>query len=268
MLTLYHHNLSVCSQKVRLQLEEKSIPWRGQFVDLMHGEHLTPRFLQLNPRGLVPTLVHEDAVVIESTVILEYIEDVFPEPALRPAAAALRARMRVLTKLPDDGLHTACGTISYAAAFARQLAEGIGHDELERRLAKLPDPERADRQRTLIREGFEARFVRQAVGVHERALDEMNAALEKSAGPYLLGAQYTLADVALVPYVERLRRLGLSGFWDKARPHVARWFTSVRERPSFKAAFDAYAPDGYDDFVGEKGVDLWPRIAPLLRKPV
>jgi glutathione S-transferase len=268
LLTLYHHNLSVCSQKIRLQLEEKKIPWRGHFVDLLRGDHLTPQFLRLNPRALVPALVHDDVVVIESTVILEYIEDVFPVPSLRPSAPALRAQMRVLTKLPDDGLHAACGTISFAAAFARQLAEGMDPDELERRLAKMPDPERADRQRTLINEGFGAPFLRQAVGVYERAFDEMNTALGKSGGPYLLGAQFTLADLALVPYVERLRRLGLGGLWEMARPYVTRWFAVVRERPSFKAAFDAYAPKGYDDFVREKGIDLWPSVAPLLQKAV
>lgn len=251
---------------MRLQLEEKKIPWRAQHVDLLRGEHLKPQYLRLNPRGLVPALVHDEAVVIESTVILEYIEDVFPEPALRPSAPALRAQMRVWQKLPDDGLHAACGTISFAAAFAQQLAKGVDGDDLERRLSKMPDPERADRQRTLIREGFNAPILRQAVGVYERALDEMNLALEKSDAPYLVGAQFTLAEVALVPYMERLHRLGFGGLWEHARPRVTSWFARLRERSSFKAAFEAYAPNGYDDLISQKGVDLWPSIEPLLRK--
>ena len=265
MLTLYHHNLSVCSQKVRLQLEEKGVPWRGEHVDLLRGEQLKPQFLRLNPRALVPALVHDEAVIIESTVILEYIEDVFPQPALRPSAPALRAQMRVWEKLPDDGLHAACGTISFAAAFAQQLASGVDEGELERRLSKMPDPERADRQRMLMKEGFNAPVVRQAVGVYERALDEINLALEKSGAPYLVGGQLTLAEVALVPYMERLHRLGFRGLWERARPQVAGWFGRLRERASFKAAFEAYAPNGYDDLISQKGIDLWPRIEPLLR---
>ena len=251
---------------MRLQLEEKKIPWRGEHVDLLRGEHLKPQFLRLNPRGLVPALVHDEAVVIESTVILEYIEDVFSESALRPSAPALRAQMRIWQKLPDDGLHAACGTISFAAAFAQQLARGVDGDDLERRLAKMPDPERADRQRTLIREGFNAQILRQAVGVYERALDEMNLALQNSDALFLVGTQFTLAEVALVPYMERLRRLGLGGLWEHARPHVTSWFARLRERSSFKAAFEAYAPNGYDDLVSQKGIDLWPSIEPLLRK--
>lgn len=265
MLTLYHNNLSVCSQKVRLQLEEKKIPWEGQYVDLLHGEHLRPEFLRLNPRGLVPTLVHDDAVVIESTVILEYIEDVFPEPPLRPSAPALRAQMRVLQKLPDDGLHTACATISFASGFAEQLAKGLGAEELERRLASMPDQDRANRQRTLMKEGFNAPFVRQAVGMYERVLDEMNSVLGKSKGPYLVGEQFTLAEVALVPYVERMHRLGFSRLWETRRPYVRDWFARIRERPGFKAAFDAFKPRDYDDLLRQKGVDLWPRMEPLLK---
>lgn len=249
---------------MRLQLEEKKIPWHGEFVDLLRGDHLKPQFLRINARGLVPALVHDGSVIIESTVILEYIEDVFPEPPLRPSMPALRAQMRVWEKLPDDGLHAACGTISFAAAFAEQLARGTNAEALERRLATMPDPERANRQRLLIRDGFETPFVLQAVGVYERMLDEMNAALEKTDGPYLVGSQFTLADVALAPYVERLDRLGLSRLWENARPHVARWFSRVRERASFKAAFDPYEPHGYDDLVRRGGVDLWPKIEPLL----
>src|SRR5688500_3928108 len=142
MITLYHHNLSVCSQKVRLLLEEKKLQWEGRFVDLVKGEHLRPEFLKLNPRALVPTIVHDGAVVIESTVIPEYLEDAFPAASFPPSEPALRAQTRVWSKLPDEGLHTACATISFASAFAKQLAEGLGEEELQRRLASMPDQDR------------------------------------------------------------------------------------------------------------------------------
>src|SRR5258708_14267938 len=95
MITLYHHNISVCAQKVRVALDEKHIPWTGREVDLMKEEHLSPAFLKINPRGLVPVLVHDDTTIYESTVILEYIEDVFPETPLRPASPAPKAKMRM-----------------------------------------------------------------------------------------------------------------------------------------------------------------------------
>lgn len=264
MLALYHNNLSVCAQKVRLQLAEKKLAWEGRHVDLVHGEHLSPEFLKLNPRGLVPTLVHDDVVVIESTVILEYIEDAFPESALRPSAPGPRAQMRVWEKLPDDGLHTACATISFASVFAEQLSNGLGPEELERRLAKMPDQERAMRQRTLMKEGFGAPFMRSAVALYERVLDDMNRALEENS--WLVGGQITLADIALVPYVERLNRLGFSELWKKRRPRVAEWFARAQARPSFKAAFDDFQPVDYDDLLHKRGINLWPKLEPLLRR--
>ena len=129
MLTLYHHNLSVCAQKVRLALAEKGLDWVDKSVDLMKGEHLTPDYLALNPKGVVPTLVDGGSPVIESTLILEYLEDAYPEHPLRPADPHERARMRVWMKLPDDGLHAACGTVSYAAAYtvASVLVTMAGH---------------------------------------------------------------------------------------------------------------------------------------------
>jgi glutathione S-transferase len=67
MLILYHHNISVCAQKVRVALAEKDLPWEGVHVDLMLGEHLKPEFLKINPRGLVPVLVHDGDPIYEST---------------------------------------------------------------------------------------------------------------------------------------------------------------------------------------------------------
>jgi glutathione S-transferase len=263
MLTLFHNNLSVCAQKVRLQLAEKKLDWESRHVDLVHGEHLRPEYLKLNPRGLVPTLVHDGTVVIESTVILEYLEDVFAEPSLRPLSPAARARMRVWAKIPDEGLHTACATISFASAFAEQLSAGLGPTELERRLAGMPDQDRANRQRTLMKEGFAAPFMRSAVRMYENTLDDMNRALE--ASDWLAGDEFSLAELALSPYLARMDRLGFDRLWQGRRANVAAWFERVRARPSFKVAIDEPQPVDYDDLLRKRGVDLWPKMEPLLR---
>ena len=93
MLILYHHNISVCAQKVRIALAEKDLSWQGVHVDLMQGQHLKPEFLKVNPRGLVPVLVHDGDPIYESTIILEYLEDAFPQAPLRPTDAKARARI-------------------------------------------------------------------------------------------------------------------------------------------------------------------------------
>src|SRR5262249_36014973 len=91
-MELYHTVNSVCAQKVRIQLEEKGLPWTSRLMTL-RGDQFAPEYLKLNPNGVVPTLVHDGEPVIESSVILYYLEECFPQPSLMPRAP--RGRMVV-----------------------------------------------------------------------------------------------------------------------------------------------------------------------------
>ena len=85
MITLYHHGSSVCAAKVRIVLAEKSLPWEGIYVDILRGDQFDPAYVKLNSKAVVPTLVHDGKVIIESTVICEYLDECFPDPPLKPA---------------------------------------------------------------------------------------------------------------------------------------------------------------------------------------
>ena len=79
-LELYHNDMSSCSQKVRLTLEEKNLTWKGHHMNLRKGETRSKEYIaKLNKNGVVPTLVYGSDIIIESTVIMEYLEDQFPE---------------------------------------------------------------------------------------------------------------------------------------------------------------------------------------------
>ena len=71
MLTLYHHGSSVCAAKVRIVLAEKNLPWKGVYMDILKGDQFDPAYIRLNPKAVVPTLVHDERVILESTVISE-----------------------------------------------------------------------------------------------------------------------------------------------------------------------------------------------------
>ena len=88
MLTLFHFWDSTCSMKVRFALAEKALPWESRHVDLFRFENWTPDYARLNPKGVVPTLVHDGHAITESNVILEYLEDCFPTSPLRPPTSA------------------------------------------------------------------------------------------------------------------------------------------------------------------------------------
>src|ERR1700732_1643133 len=116
MLTLYHADTAVCAAKVRVTLAEKQLEWKGHLIDLNKGEQFHPDYVKLNPNAVVPTLIHDGVVVIESTVINEYLEEAFPERPLRPSDPAARARMRLWTKR-EDSIHYAINTITTATLF-------------------------------------------------------------------------------------------------------------------------------------------------------
>ena len=260
MLELYHNNISVCSQKVRLVLAEKNVPWTDRHLSLAKGEHLTPAFKALNPRGVVPVIVHDGKTIVESSVICEYLDEVFPAPPLKPADPAERALMRLWTKLPDEIVHMACATVSFAISFGQQLKRQAGAG-LEARLQKMPDPARRERQRALIEKGIETPFFRDHIKVFDKAFGEMEAQLGKTK--WLAGDGYSLAEAEITPYIERMDRLGLAGLWQPDRPRVADWFARIKARPSYQTAITDFPPMDYDD-TGRDGLKNWPRIKQLI----
>src|SRR5690242_13013007 len=104
MLKVYSYFNSICTQKVFITLAEKQLEYSTQNVDLFRNEQFSPEYLTINPKGVVPALDHDGRVVIESTLICEYLDDAFPARRLVPADPWLRARMRLWSKAVDETL--------------------------------------------------------------------------------------------------------------------------------------------------------------------
>lgn len=79
--TLYNAPQSTCSQRVRFALNAKDIPFDEIKLDLLAGDQLKPDYLALNPNGVVPTLDHNGAIIVNSSVIIEYLDEIAPERA-------------------------------------------------------------------------------------------------------------------------------------------------------------------------------------------
>lgn len=269
MLELYHFDNSVCSQKVRLALEEKQLEWQDRRVDILNGAQFAPGYLRLNPRAVVPTLVHDGIVIRESTVICEYLDEVFPEPPLAPADPVGRARMRTWTKLPDEDIHSACATVTFTTYFRYTLMKlppekllGMERKEVDQLAHAAIHPTVLERKHDLIVKGLEAADARRAFKAFDRMFGEMEAALAE--GPWLLGHQYTLADLALTPYVDRLYNLALSPMWIGKRPRVSAWYERIRARPNFSAAIARWFPPAEIDAMKSIGGASWPAVEKLL----
>ena len=240
MLKLYHADTAVCAAKVRLVLAEKQVSYDGRLLNLGGGDQFAPDYVKLNPNAVVPTIVHDGFVLVESTVINEYLDEAFPEHPLRPATAYGRARVHLWTKR-EDTIHDAINTVTVAILFRGELLLKTP-EERAARYQKIPDPVRREKWRTIIEQGLDARYVAEAMGRFAKLFQDMEAALASS--PWLVGENFTLADAGLVSFFFRLEMLGMSGCWIKLFPRVTDWFARCKARPSFETAIASFiGPD-------------------------
>ena len=260
MLELYHHGSSVCAAKVRLVLAEKNLDWTGHYLDILAGEQFNPDYLELNPKAVVPTLIHDGEVITESTLICEYLDDAFSGPPLKPAEALLCAQMRHWTKLVDEEVHPSVRPLTYVSTHRHTILKR-SPAEVEEHIDSDPNPVWRERKRGWIFDGFEAPDVRQAVLFFDNLLATMDATLANHE--WLIGSTYTMADSALTPYVNRLDMLGFTEMW-AAHHHLARWFDQVRNRPSFGPALFQYLPEDLRNNMKAHGQQAWPEVKKLL----
>jgi glutathione S-transferase len=179
-----------------------------------------------------------------------------------PADPYARAQMLLWTKLVDEALHPACAVITYAL-FHRHRVLALSAQERQKFLDAAPDPVWREKKRSWIVNGLKAPDVKDALKLHDKTLYEMEAAFADR--PWLAGSTYSLADIALTPYVNRLDMLGMDGLWAKGkRPRVADWFARIRAEANFKPAVLDWIPHDMAREMRTKGEASWPEVAAML----
>jgi glutathione S-transferase len=234
MLKVYGSWNSICTQKVFITLAEKGLAYEMETIDLFKNEQFRPEYLKINPKGVVPALDHDGRIVIESTLICEYLDDCFPDPRLKPADPYLRARMRLWSKAVDETLFEATRELSFSAMF-RERMRNMTEEQREGRYQNVGDPIKRARLMSTYAEGVESPYVFQGVGAFEMAFDKMEKDL-KAGGPWLVGPEMTLADINMMPFAARLAYLDLLDVWIVVRPAVQDWWRRVQALPSFVAS--------------------------------
>lgn len=266
MLTLYHHGSSVCAAKVRIVLHEKQLKFDAKYVDILVGEQFTPEYMALNPKAVVPTLVHDGHVLVESTAICEYLDESFLTPALMPPTPVARHGVRLWTKAIDEDLHPACAVITFASSH-RHTVRRAGPAAVEKFLESTPGmsvtPEWKALKRRVIEQGFDAPEVAAKFKLYARYLDKMEQSLGRHE--WVAGDTYSLADVGMTPYVNRLAMMSMHGLWEGGvRPHLADWFKRVRERSSFQTAVLDWCPAALTSDLKTFGAQSWPDVQRVL----
>ena len=260
MLELYHNINSVCAQKVRIALEEKGQKANDHIMTL-RGDQFDPEYRQLNPNAVVPTLIHNGEPIIESSLILYYLDEVFPEPPLMPQAPLQRFRVRMFNKLIDEYVHNSCTVLTFATAFRPAFLK-MPPEAWQAEISKAPIKRRAEYKRSVIEHGLDSEFVADAVAQHDKLLSWMAHSLK--GGRYLAGDGFSNADCAVIPYILRLELLKLGALWDRY-PAIADWWARMCARPSVKAAiFDRMSEADWAPFKN-LAPDPWPKVQALLK---
>lgn len=230
---------STCCCKVHLTALEKGQEVQETEVSVQKHENLTPEYIEMNRDGMVPTVLTDGMVFVESSVIMRYLDRRYPEPPLTPSDPLDAMRMDLLMKDLDEKFHNAIAFLSFSEGSRgedRQLTETA--KVRLKSFDKVPEPQRRAWRRRSIEQDLSSDEGRNACGVLETMIKDIDAALEH--GPFLAGAYYSLADAALTPYVHRLWVLGCEPLWAE-RPRVDDWYWRIRERASFGEVFTKHA---------------------------
>ena len=257
MITLYHGSTSVCSAKVRVGLAEKGLDWKGELLDLKAGEQFDPAYLALNPNGVVPTLVHGGLVVRESSLILEYIDGLSTQNPLMPRdPAAIVATKLWLLKCLD--IHAAINTLTYATIRRGNILAAQTPEQIAAMIARIPNPKAAAKRRDIIDNSLASFHVEGDFHTLHNTFTEMSASLNRTR--WLAGECHSMADVALISYIDRLDRLGFDGFWSSQFPEVTAWLTASRQRASYLTAIDACTTADATRKMRADGSAYWPEL--------
>ena len=243
-LELYHYPVSTASQQVRLALVEKKLGWTGYTVNLLRGDNLDPAYMRLNGAGVVPTLVHDGAVITNAAVIMAYVDETFEGPSLTDGdldliEAWIKAADEVPVRVLTYGLRK-----GFLGAVARRAI--IWKQRLARKYRKRnPDLRTAYATKLEDLAAWRAELkdrdtLAEAQVALEAALEEVERTLSRTS--WLAGEAYTLADTAWTPVFVRLEGLGLDRLWSsERRPHIASYIDRLKARESFEKAITDYS---------------------------
>jgi len=231
-LHLWHAGFSNCSQRVRLILEEKSLPWTSHLINLRLFEHATPEYQSIHPKGLVPALVHDGRTIIDSNDIIVYLDECFPQPALGQADP--NELQTLLAK--SSGIQLALRTLSHELLVGD--ARRLDAETLARFGREHGNREFYQFLRRFSTEGFDDDHLLDRLSEIGAELASLDQRLASST--FLLSDSASLADFS---WIVNVHRLDLIGYPFKHLPHLNSWFAAMRGRPSYAAALQTYEAD-------------------------
>jgi maleylacetoacetate isomerase len=212
-VVLYGYFRSSAAFRARIALNLKGIVPELRFVHLLRGggEQHTADYKAINPQGLIPALVHDGHLITQSMAIIEYLDEIVPQPPILPRDPVGRARVREIAYVVGCDIHP-----------VNNLRVGLYTKEK----FGASDDDIARWHRHWIRAGFDALETMLSGSPH--------------TGAYCHGDTPTMADILLIPQCFNARRVKLElGDW----PTIARIEATALTHPAFDAALPKNQPD-------------------------
>jgi len=260
MPELYYFHDATCGIKARLALFEKGVQFTPRV--LSRNQLSDPDYLAINPKGVVPTLVHDGEVIVESSVICLYVDDAFDGPPLRPANSYDRARMYLWLKAIDEHYFKGIGSLTFGLALRKRILESHPtEDALEQYFDNIRIDEYRQRRRSIVKNGIDAPEVHNAIHALRRMLGDLSTSLDNS--DYIAAPEYSLADACLTPLIMRLEVLGLSAMWE-GQPEIEDWWQRIKARASYLRLLDESFPAEYFAGMQQLTGDAWPKVKHIL----
>ena len=233
-LHLYHGGISNCSMRVRMTLIEKGLDWTSHHLDLKKKENISDDYFGINPNGLVPTLVDNGVVHIESNDIIDYLDDTYPGPSLR---ADDNAGMMKWLHLAAAIHVPACKPYVYATKIAAKIQKTEAEQAKYDALQKNEELKNFHAKHAGSKE-FSTSDLEKATAILDACFFKLDATLDGRA--WIMGDQYSLADISWIPLHFVLKGCGypFDGY-----PNITRWAEAFEARESFQQGVLKWCPD-------------------------
>ena len=234
MLTLYHWEPNANSGKPMLALAEKGVDYQSHYLDLLRFDQHQPEYLRVNPDGTIPALVHDDKVLTESTPIMEYVDEVFPGPALRPRDPGERWRMRWWMRFFDSYFAPSLSMIGWSI-FVGPAVRTRDRKELEAAIDRIP----LESRRIAWRKAMFNEFTPEELAESRRRVLFGTGVLEQhlTHHPWVAGQSYSLADINGFNLGYALPLSQPEHCNDEKTPHILEWLRKIYERPATQATW-------------------------------
>jgi glutathione S-transferase/GST-like protein len=234
MLTLYHWEPNANSGKPMLALAEKGVEYQSHYLDLLKFDQHQPEYLKINPDGTIPAMVHRDKVLTESTPMMEYVDESFEGPPLRPRDPKERWRMRWWMRFFDSYFAPSLSMIGWSV-FVGPAVRNRDRKELEAAIDHIP----LEARRIAWRKAMFNEFSPEELAESRRRVWFATGVLEEhlTQHHWIAGDSYSLADINGFNLGYALPLSQPERCNDEKTPHIMEWLRKIYERPATKATW-------------------------------